>query len=49
MFIMLLNDESTWTSLEGCRIIELEDYLNNEDVEEALRVGDFAVVTTFSK
>ena len=40
MYIMLLNDGETWTSIDGCRLMSVPDSWTNEQIEEALTDDD---------
>lgn len=35
--IMVLNDGETYTSLAGCRIVEIDDNIETDDIEPALK------------
>jgi len=37
MKIMVLNDGETFTSIQGCQIVEIPDYANVDDTEDYLR------------
>ena len=51
MRIVVLNDGETYSAVQGCLVVEIEDDLVNqpEDVEEALRNLDFEIVMDLGK
>lgn len=40
MQIMVLNDGETFSSLDGCKIVDVPDGATTEDVEEILELGN---------
>ena len=36
-YIMVLNDEETYTTLAGCVIIEIDDRMSPEEIEEEIK------------
>ena len=45
--VMILNDGETFTSLKGCKIVEVPDKMDTQDVEEALKDKALKVVHQF--
>lgn len=37
MLVVILNDGETYTDIEGCRVVEVGDELDSEDIEEVLK------------
>lgn len=49
MKIMVLNDGETYTSLAGCKIVEVDDDLSVDRIEEVLRMVDDGAATSQAK
>jgi hypothetical protein len=53
MYIMVLNDGETFSDLEGCKILYINDEAQTDDIEEMLQTEtdvngcNFEVVTIF--
>jgi len=47
MRIMVLNDGTTFTSLEGCKIVNVPDHYDTDDIEEGLRNDAVNTEATF--
>lgn len=39
MFIMILNDGETYTSLEGCKLAWLSDNLDGDEIDEIVKAA----------
>lgn len=37
MLVVVLNDGETYTDIEGCRVLELPDELDSEDIDVAVK------------
>jgi len=38
MKIMVLSDGTTFTSIHGCQIVEVDENLNDDEIEDCLRI-----------
>jgi hypothetical protein len=52
MLLMVLNDGSTYTDLDGCKMIEVPDNYESEDIEASLRNDkgyEYTVIADFTQ
>ncbi len=47
MFVMVLNDEETFTGLEGCAIYEMSEDFEGFDIADAVADGEAILVHRF--
>lgn len=49
MFVMVLNDGETYTDLAGCKILQIDDSVEVDDVDVAIRHMDPKLVAVIAQ
>lgn len=47
IYLMVLNDGETYTDLKGCKIVAIDGYLYGDEIDWALKYGNFTTVAEF--